>query len=51
MNTTRIMELKNLEPKTINDFTIALLLDSCVEITPMDNNSVEDITVGEIAND
>lgn len=30
------MELKNLEPKTVNDFTIAMLLDSCEEVLVVD---------------
>lgn len=27
-----MMELKNFEPKTVNDFTIAMMIDSCEEI-------------------
>jgi len=30
------MELKNLEPKTVNDFTIAIMIDSCEEIFEVD---------------
>lgn len=36
------MELKNLEPKTVNDFTIAILLDSCEEIFEPASINIDD---------
>ena len=46
------MELKNLEPKTVNDFTIAMLLDSCEEVFESDIylDSVNEITDGSKEN-
>ena len=43
------MELKNFEPKTNNDFIIALILDSCVEVTPITNDFAEEVTFDENA--
>lgn len=35
-----MMELKNLEPKTLNDFLIAIAMDSCEEVFEVDENIV-----------
>lgn len=35
-----MMELKNLEPKTLNDFLIAIAVDSCEEVFEVDENIV-----------
>lgn len=37
-----MMELKNLEPKTLNDFLIAMTIDSCEEVFEVDEVIVSD---------